>query len=121
MRRPSPRRPHAGICLTLAAMAGLAFGAATELWDTAWRTAARIQGAKLMSKTHEVMTRNQELLYGLRKAIATVEACDAKGVEVGVVTVQGAEPAFTTIATPNTGGLLAAGPNLPFGARKGGR
>jgi hypothetical protein len=112
---PLKRRPNAGLILTLAAVVGLALGAASQVWDGEWRTVARKQGAKLM-------TRNDDLMYGLKRAMETVQACNAKGIEVGTITIQGPEPTFTTAGTPGTGTSPApAGPSLPFGARKGGR
>lgn len=106
---PTPfTRPVAGPLLTLAALAGLAAGFFWDTFDSAMQAMAKSQGDK-------TMTNNQELLYGLRKAIETVEACEKSGVQLGTITVSNSEPSFTTLATPALGG----GPQLPFDTSRG--
>lgn len=85
-------RPKASLALTLSAYAGLALDRIANLIDQAARALDTAQGGTMLDQ-------NQNLLYGLKRAIATVEACDAAGIEITSVMITDAQPSITAGGT----------------------
>ena len=107
IQRTIPTRPQAGLALSLAAVAGLALGFAGDLFDAA-------MGHK--EEPTPMISKNQELLYGLRRAIEAVEACDKGGVEVGTILVDGFAPSITIANTPAPALAHTSSPGFNVGA-----